>query len=86
MNSNFVQQVKQEIDKLLSVGFIKPVNEVSWMSPTIVVPKKNGKIWVCVDYKKLNAATITDPFLIPFYDAVLDAIGGHEMYNFLDGS
>ena len=85
MNPNFAQQVKQEIDKLLSVGFIKPVNEVSWMSPIIVVPKKNGKIRVCVDYRKLNASTITDPFPMPFCDGVLDAVIGHEMYSFLDG-
>ena len=85
MNPNFAKQVKQEIDKLLAIGFIKPVNEVSWLSPIIVVPKKNGKIRVCVDYRKLNAATITNPFPMPFFDAILDAIAGHEMYSFLDG-
>ena len=31
------------------------------------------------------AATITDPFLMPFCDAILDAIIGHEMYSFSDG-
>ena len=85
MNPNFAKQVKLEIDKLLAVGFIKPMNEVSWLSPIIVVPKKNGKIRVCVDYQKLNAATIIDPFPMPFFDAVLDAIAGHEMYSFLNG-
>ena len=51
----------------------------------MVVPKKNGKIKVCVDYRKLNAATITDPFPLPFYDTLLDAVAGHEIYSFLDG-
>ena len=37
-----------------------------------------------MDYRKLNAVTITDAFLLPFTDSVLDAVAGHEMYNFLD--
>ena len=50
----------------------------------MLVPKKNGKIWVCVDYRKLNIAKITDAFPLPFTDGVLDAVASHEVYNFLD--
>ncbi|MCO5574666.1 hypothetical protein L7F22_028456 [Adiantum nelumboides] len=78
-------KMKQEIDKLLALGFIKPIHEATWLSPIIVVPKKNGNITICVDYKKLNAATITDPFPMPFCDAILDAVARKEMYSFLDG-
>ena len=85
MNPNFAKQVKEEIDKLLKVGFIYPMHQVTWLSPIVVVPKKNGKIRVCVDYRKLNAATITDPFPLPFNDTMLDTVAGHEMYSFLDG-
>jgi hypothetical protein len=49
------------------------------------VLKKNGKLRVCVDYQKLNAATITDAFSLPFTDGVLDTVAAHEMYSFLDG-
>ena len=51
----------------------------------MVVPKKNGKIRVCVDYRKLNVAIVTDVFPLPFMDRVLDAVFGHEVYSFLDG-
>ena len=51
----------------------------------ILVPKKNGKIRVCVDYRKLNAAMVTDAFPLPFTDEVLDTVPGHEVYSFLDG-
>ena len=47
------------------------------------MPKKNGKIRVCIDYRKLNV--VTDAFPLPFTDNVLDVVVGHEMYNFLDG-
>ena len=30
------------------------------LSPIVIVPKKNGKVRVCVDYRKLNVAKITD--------------------------
>ena len=51
----------------------------------MVVPKKNGEIWVYVDYRKLNAATIIDAFLLPFTDDILDVVVGHEIYSFLEG-
>jgi hypothetical protein len=85
MNPNYAKRVKEEIDKLLQVGFIYPVDKVTWLSPIVIVPKKNGAIRVCVDYRKLNAATVTYPFPIPFRDAMLDVVAGHEMYSFLDG-
>ena len=85
MNPNYATRVKEEIDKLLKFGFIRPVKRATWLSPIVVVPKKNGKIRVCVDYRKLNAVTITGAFPLPFMDSVLDAVTRHEMYNFLDG-
>ena len=50
MNPNYAKQVKEELDKLLNVGIIIPVDQVEWLSPILVVPKKTGKIRVCVDY------------------------------------
>ena len=73
--------MKDELDKLLSVGFIIPVDKVEWLSPILVVPKKLGKLQVFVDYRKLNAATILDLFPLPFIDSVLDDVAGHEIYS-----
>ena len=85
MNLNYAAKVKGEMDKLLRVGFIRPVKQATWLSPIVVVLKENGKIRVCVDYRKLNAATVTDAFPLPFTGGVLDAVAGHEVYSFLDG-
>ena len=41
-------------------------DKVAWISPMVIVPKKNGKIRVFVDYKKLNDATIPNPFPLTF--------------------
>ena len=85
MNPNYAARVNEEIDKLLKIGFIRPVKRATWLSPIIVVHKKNGKIRVCVDYRKLNAVTITNAFPLPFTDCVLDAVTGQKLYSFLDG-
>ena len=74
MNPNYAAKVKEEIDKLLRVRFIRQLKQATWLSPIVVVPKKNGKIGVCVDYWKLNPATVTDAFPLPFTDGVLDAV------------
>ena len=85
MNPNYTAKVKEEIDKFLQVGFIRLVKWATWLSPIVVVPKKNGHIRVCIEYCKLNKATITDTFPLPFTDGIVDAVAGHECYNFLDG-
>jgi hypothetical protein len=51
----------------------------------MVVPKENGKLKICVDFKKLNKATKTNPYPLPFFDEVLNTIVGYETYSFLDG-
>ena len=85
MNPNYVAKVKEEIDKLLRVGFIRLVKRATWLSPIVVVPNKNGQIRICVDYRKLNAVMVTDAFPLPFTDSVLDTMAGHECYSFFDG-
>ncbi len=83
MNPKYVAIVKQDIDKLLVVAFIKLVEEATWLLPIVVVPKKNGKLKICVNFKKLNKTT-KDPYPLPFIDGVINTIAGHEVYTFLD--
>ena len=50
------------------------------------VPMRTQTSWrVCIDYRKLNAATRKDHFPLPFIDQMLERLAGHEFYCFLDG-
>jgi hypothetical protein len=71
LNPNYVVIVKQDLDKLFIVGFIKSVEEVTWLSPIVVVPKKNGKLKIYVNFKKLNTTTMKDLYSLPFTDEVV---------------
>ena len=42
--------MKEEIQKQLSVGFLSVVEYPEWLANVVLVPKKNGKVRVCVDF------------------------------------
>jgi len=50
MNPNYALKVRKYLDKLLDVGFIYLILTIQWLSPIVIVPKKNGKLRICVDY------------------------------------
>ncbi len=85
MNPNLREIVKEELQKLLNARFIYPISDSEWVSPLVIVPKKNGKWRVCVDYRALNKATQKDHFPLPFIDQVLDNLLGKRFFSFLDG-
>ncbi|MCO5598447.1 hypothetical protein L7F22_052542 [Adiantum nelumboides] len=84
-NKTFAKKIKEEIDKVKEVEFIYEIEHIDWFSPIVVVPKKNGKLKVCVNLKKVNAATIGDNYPLPITDHVIEGVTGKEAYNFLDG-
>jgi hypothetical protein len=85
MNPALKDIVKEELQKLLDAGFIYPISDSEWVSPLVLVPKKNGKWRICVDYRELNKATKKDHFPLPFIDQVLDGLAGKKFFSFLDG-
>ena len=71
-------------DKLLAVGFIKEIQYPEWLSNVVVVPKKNDKWRVCIDYTNLNDACLKDTFSLPQIDLFVDSTAGPELLLFLD--
>jgi hypothetical protein len=84
-NPKYGALIKEELKKLLDVGFIYEIEHTDWVSPIVVVPKKNGKIRICVNLKNVNAVTQRDHFPLPFTENVLERVAGAEVYSFLDG-
>jgi hypothetical protein len=82
LNPNYATMVKQNINKLLPIGFIESIEEATWLSPIVVVHKKNGKLKIYIDFRKLNVATKKDPYPLPFTYEVLNIVARYEAYSF----
>jgi hypothetical protein len=67
MYLNYALKLKEDLDMLLDIRFIYPIETTQWLSLLVIILKKNGKLQICVDYQKLNAQTKKDPFPLPFW-------------------
>jgi len=84
MNLKYKEKVKAEIDQMLEVIIIEPVEELEWISPMVVQDNKIGGIMIYIDLRNLNDACLHGPFPTPFTDEVIDNVGGQEAYSFID--
>ena len=60
-----------ELKKQLEAGVIEPSNS-EWADPVLFVPKKDGRLRFCVDYRKVNEMTLKDSYPLPRMDDCID--------------
>ena len=56
-----------------------------WLVNVVHVPKKDGKVRVCVNFRDLNKASPKDDFPLPHIDPLVDSTVGHLMLSFING-
>jgi len=73
--------LREEVDKIIEEIRQQGVIEEScspWVSPAVLIKKKDGLIRFCVDIRKLNAITKKDSYPIPRIDDMLDRLAGNS--------
>ncbi|XP_029112827.1 uncharacterized protein LOC114912049 [Scleropages formosus] len=75
--------IQDELDKMLRLGIIEESHS-HWNSPVVLVPKPDGSIWFCVDYRSVNTVTKFDAYSMPWVDELLDWLGSARFYSTLD--
>ncbi|KFZ17321.1 hypothetical protein V501_01795 [Pseudogymnoascus sp. VKM F-4519 (FW-2642)] len=77
------QESTEYIDDNLAKGFIKPSTSPAG-SPVLFVPKKDGSLRLCVDYRALNNITIKDRYALPLINELHDRFQGAKIFSKLD--
>ena len=76
--------IKEEIMKQHNVSFLKVILYPEWLANIVPVPKKDGRVRMCIDYWDLNKASPKDDFPLPHIDVLVDNTAGHKMLSFMD--
>lgn len=59
----------------MEAGFLEVIEYPEWLANIVPVPKKDGKVRMCMDYRDLNRANLKDDFSLPHIDVLLDSTG-----------
>ena len=68
---------------MLDIGAIRCSNS-PWVSPVVLVHKKDGSLRFCIDLRKLNAQTVKDAYSLPCIEDALDSLNGTCIFTSLD--
>mgnify|MGYP002394802164 CR=1 FL=1 len=81
----YVDAVKQEIERNIHAGILQQVDTSDWASPIVPVPKPNGKIRICGDFKvTLNSQILVDQYPIPLIDELLARLNNGVKFSKID--
>ena len=79
--------LKEELSRMERLGVIQRVEEpTSWCAPCIVVPKKDSRIRVCIDFTRLNEAVIREYHPLPTTEETLASLGNARFFTKLDAN
>ena len=77
--------LKSELDHMVEKDIIAPVTTPTpWVSSLVVVPKKNGKLRLCLDPKDLNKAIQREHYPLPTIEDVATRLHGAKVFTKLD--
>ncbi|GBG91477.1 hypothetical protein CBR_g52433 [Chara braunii] len=78
-----LEELRRQLDKLLKKGWIRPSSS-PFGAPVLFVPKKEGELRMCIDYRGLNAITVKNVEPLPRIDDLLDRVQGAKYFSKID--
>ena len=80
-------RVEEELQRMEKLGVISKVDmPTPWCAGLVVVPKKNGKVRLCVDMQPLNKHVLREVHPLPKVDETLAQLSGAKFFSKLDAN
>ena len=77
------EELRNEVDTMLEMGVVRPSTS-PYTSPIVMVKKKDGSNWVCVDFRKLNKITEVDPEPMTTAEDLFRRLSGKKYLSKID--
>jgi hypothetical protein len=84
MSKDRILAGKAEVQRLLDANVIRKVKYSEWLANVVLMPKKNGKMRMCIDFTYLNKSLQKDPFSLPRIDTSVDKAATCKRFSLLD--
>ena len=85
MPLHYKEDLQNKIDVFLDKDLITPCHS-PYSSPAMLVPKKNGKLRLFIDYRQLNKQTVKSSWPIPSIEGIFDTLEGSSYFSTIDMS
>ena len=83
MSPQGLDELKKQLQELTEKGYIQP-SVSPFGAPVLFVPKKDGGVRMCVDYRALNKITVHNRYPLPRIDELLDRLQGSRFFTKID--
>lgn len=78
-------KIDKEIDRLINLQILKPVDQSEYASPIVPVLKRDGSVRLCVDYSvSINKQLVIDQYPLPTVNELFAKLYGGQQFTKLD--
>ena len=78
-------KVETELERMVEIGALTPVSWSEWASPIVVVPKPDGSVWICGDFRvTVNPSLKVDQYPLPRVEDILATLQDSTTFSKID--
>ena len=78
-----VEEVREHIQEMLDRGAICP-SQSPWCNAVVLVRKKDGGLWFCINFRRLNSQTKKDAYPLPRMQETMESMVGTRFFSTMD--
>ena len=78
-----LSSLRTEVEEMLAMGVIERSSS-EWSNPVVLVPKKDGTMRFCIDFRRVNAQSHFDAYPMPRLEDLIERLGKASFITTLD--